>query len=68
MSHADVLDRVEALHDELLLAKRAVVEAERSLADAITLALAHGASWAELGAAMGIRRQTAWDWYQRHHH
>lgn len=43
------------------------MEAEHTLADAITLALAKGASWSQLGAAMGIRRQTSWDWYQRHH-
>jgi DNA-binding protein H-NS len=60
------LDRVEELHDKLLVARRANAHAEHDLVEAITEAQNHGASWAHIGAAMGLRRQTAWDWYQRH--
>lgn len=61
------LDRVQELHDQLLLARRSVKAAEQALVEAITLAADQGHSWAKLGTAMGIQRQTAWDWYQRHH-
>lgn len=26
----------------------------------------HGASWADIGEALGMSRQGAWEWYQRH--
>jgi hypothetical protein len=67
VSAAHCLDEVEASHDELLLARRSVESAEYALVKAITLAVNHHSSWAAIATAMGIRRQTAWDWYQRHH-
>jgi hypothetical protein len=60
------LDLVEALHDDLLLNDRARESVEHQLVNAITAAIEHGASWARIGRAMGVRRQTAWDWFQRH--
>jgi hypothetical protein len=60
------LDKVELLHDNLLVARRGMDVTEQQLVEAITQAKDHGASWAHIGAAMGVRRQTAWDWYQRH--
>jgi len=51
--------RVPYLLDDVIKAQRVVMAAERDLSKAVGRARAHGATWEEVGLAVGMTRQGA---------
>ena len=46
-------------------AQHQVDEAERELREAVRAARADGATWEEIGDALGVKKQTAWERFWR---
>lgn len=53
------------LLEEVRLAARAIEEAHRHLLEAVTRARQAGLSYAEIGNALGVSRQAAWERFHR---
>jgi hypothetical protein len=59
---ADLAEKIAAKVDAVAEAARAYGGAGQALEDAVAAARAYGASWTDIGAAVGLTRQAA---YQR---
>jgi hypothetical protein len=61
--HADPIRQQLGLLGPIVDANAGVIEANRILAAAVRRARDGGASWNEIGGALGVSKQTAWDRY-----
>lgn len=57
------LDAIEVEHDEVLRRREQLDDAEARLLGRVRDAKRHGASWEQIGNAMGVARQSAWQKY-----
>ncbi len=58
------IDEIERLQDAARIAQEAVSQARAAARDAVRALRLAGASWSEVGAALGMSRQAAWEQFR----